>query len=208
MEFRNDIQGLRAIAVLLVFTFHLSPQILPGGFIGVDIFFVISGYLISSIVLHKIDNNKFSLLDFYYGRIKRIVPAYLVLLIALAAISAFIFVPSDIAGLRKGLFWSAIFNSNNYFATLDNYFGASSNENPILHTWTLAVEMQFYLFLPILLLFIKNKKILILTLTIITLIFLGYGTFEVLSNNKGSMYYSLLARSPEFFIGVLATLLP
>jgi peptidoglycan/LPS O-acetylase OafA/YrhL len=208
MEFRNDIQGLRAIAVLLVFIFHLSPEILPGGFIGVDIFFVISGYLISSIILFKIDGNKFSLLDFYYSRIKRIVPAYLFLLIVVAITAAFIFVPSDIANLRMGLFWSTLFNSNNYFATLDNYFGASSIENPILHTWTLAVEMQFYLFLPIILLFIKNKKFLILALIIASLLFLGYGTFEVLAKNKNVMYFSLLARTPEFFIGVLATLLP
>jgi len=208
MEFRNDIQGLRAIAVLLVFIFHLSPEVLPGGFIGVDIFFVISGYLISSIILSKIDNNRFSLLDFYYGRIKRIVPAYLFLLIVVTIVSAFIFVPSDIANLRWGLFWSVLFNSNNYFATLDTYFGASSSENPILHTWTLAVEMQFYLFLPIILLFIKNRKFLISTLVVISLLFFGYGTLEVLSKNKSVIYFSLLARCPEFFMGAIATLLP
>jgi peptidoglycan/LPS O-acetylase OafA/YrhL len=207
MEFRNDIQGLRAIAVLMVFIFHLSSTLLPGGFVGVDIFFVISGYLISSIIVHKLGKNKFSLLDFYYGRITRIVPAYLVMLILVGFIAAVVFIPSDVAVLRKSLFWSTLFNSNNHFATLDNYFGASSNENPILHTWTLAVEMQFYLFLPLLLIFIKNRKVLIFSLVIITIISLVYGTYGIMTNNKGVMYYSLLSRSSEFFVGVLATLL-
>lgn len=207
MEFRNDIQGLRAIAVLMVFIFHLSSSILPGGFIGVDLFFVISGYLISSIVLYKLQNKSFSLLDFYYGRVNRIVPAYLTMLIIVGLCAVVIFAPSDVTELRRGLFWSTIFNSNNYFATLDNYFGATSSENPLLHTWTLAVEMQFYLVLPILLMFIKHKKTLILTILTFMLISLVYGTYGVVSNNKGVMYYSLFARCCEFLVGVLATLL-
>ena len=207
MEFRNDIQGLRAIAVLMVFIFHLSSTLLPGGFIGVDIFFVISGYLISSIIVHKLGKNNFSLLDFYYGRITRIVPAYLVMLIFVGLVAAVVFIPSDVAVLRKSLFWSTLFNSNNHFATLDNYFGASSNENPILHTWTLAVEMQFYLFLPLILIFIRNRRALIATLSVFTVISVAYGTYGIMTNNKDVMYFSLLSRSSEFFVGVLATLL-
>lgn len=151
MEFRKDIQGLRAIAVLFVFIFHINSSWLPGGFIGVDIFFVISGFLISSIILHKLDNNRFSFKDFYISRIKRIVPAYYFLLLIVAFFGVFFFMTSDINVFRKSFFWSLLFNSNHYFTSLDTYFGASSSENPLLHTWTLAVEMKFYLFLPILL---------------------------------------------------------
>lgn len=206
MKFRNDIQGLRALAVVFVFLFHLSHNFLPGGFIGVDIFFVISGYLISSIVISKIANDKFNLLDFYDSRIKRIVPAYYFLLIAVWVGFYFIFINADIGKFKLSHFWALVFNSNYYFANVDNYFGVSSNENPLLHTWTLGVEMQFYLILPFILLFIKNRKILISILILITVGLFAYSTKEIMTGNKGGMYFSLLARSPEFFIGVLISL--
>ncbi|MGV6945056.1 acyltransferase family protein [Sphingobacterium kyonggiense] len=207
MEFRNDIQGLRALAVLLVFIFHLSSSWLPGGFIGVDIFFVISGYLVSSIILHKLDNRKFRLLEFYESRIKRIVPAYFFFLLITALIASFVFVSTDVYSFRKSFFWSLIFNSNNYFATLDNYFGTASSENPLLHTWTLAVEMQFYLILPVLLLMVRNRKLLNLILIGAIIALLGYGTYNIKNGNAHLMYFSLPARMPEFLIGVLATTL-
>lgn len=206
MEFRKDIQGLRAIAVLFVFIFHINSSWLPGGFIGVDIFFVISGFLISSIILHKLDNNRFSFKDFYISRIKRIVPAYYFLLLIVAFFGVFFFMTSDINVFRKSFFWSLLFNSNHYFTSLDTYFGASSSENPLLHTWTLAVEMKFYLFLPILLFLIK-RKYLFKVIFVLTIILFIFGSIEIANNNKDQVYYSLLARTPEFFMGVLAALL-
>lgn len=205
MELRKDIQGLRAIAVLFVFVFHLNSSWLPGGLIGVDMFFVISGFLISSIVLSKLNTNTFSFFDFYKSRVKRIVPAYYFLLIVIAAVSAFVFFSSDITALRKALFWSTLFDSNYYFSTLDTYFGAINSENPFLHTWTLAIEMQFYAFLPLLLFLIKRRW-LILIVAIITVVLFVYGTIHVFDGNKEIMYFSLLARTPEFLIGVLASL--
>lgn len=205
MDFRYDIQGLRALAVLLVFVFHLSSSWLPGGFVGVDIFFVISGYLVSSIILHKIDNNKFSIIQFYESRIKRIVPAYFFVLLITALVAPFVFASTDIYSFRKALFWSIIFNSNNYFASLDNYFGAASSENPLLHTWTLAVEMQFYLILPLLLLLVKNRKVLNILLLVMVIGLLSYCTYNIFRGNAGSMYFSLPGRMPEFLVGVLAT---
>ena len=208
MEYRKDVQGLRALAVLFVIVFHINPAWLPGGFIGVDVFFVISGYLISSIILSKLDDQKFSLIDFYISRIKRIVPAYYFLLIIVAIAGLFIYVSlSDVQRFRDAFFWSALFDSNRYFSTLDTYFGVGNKENPLLHTWTLAVEMKFYLFLPLLLLFIKRKwlfgVILLLTVTLF-----AYSSIEIIANNnKSEMYYSLLARTPEFFIGVLTCVL-
>lgn len=207
MNFRNDIQGLRALAVLFVFIFHLSATYLPGGFVGVDMFFVISGYLISKIVLFKINSNKFNIIHFYIGRVKRIVPAYYFLLIGVWILFLFVFANSDIGKFKMSHFWTVLFNSNNYFSTLDDYFGASSNENPLLHTWTLAVEMQFYFFLPVLLLVFRNKRILLGILICAIIALVGYSTIEIMKGNKGDMYYSLLSRSPEFFIGVVASLL-
>ncbi len=203
MNFRNDIQGLRAVAVLLVFIFHLNSNYLSGGFIGVDIFFVISGYLVSSIILHKKEKKSFKLIEFYIGRIKRIVPAYLFFLIIIFLLSGFIYFPMDIVGLQKNIFHAAIFNSNNYLATLDTYFGASSSENPILHTWTLAIEMQFYFILPMLLMLFK-KNHLITVFIFLIIILLGYSYYNsTFLNNKNGMYFSLLSRMPEFLIGAL-----
>ncbi|UXD69405.1 acyltransferase [Sphingobacterium faecium] len=206
MNFRNDIQGLRAIAVLFVFIFHLSSTYLPGGFIGVDMFFVISGYLISKIVQSKISDGKFKLLDFYIGRVKRIVPAYYFMFICAWIICMFIFVTPDLGKFKLSHFHSVLFNSNNYLATVDNYFGASATENPFLHTWTLSVEMQFYFILPVLLLLIRNVKALLITLLIISLSLFVYGTMDIYNGNKATVYFSLLARSPEFFIGVILAL--
>ncbi|WP_185218344.1 acyltransferase family protein [Sphingobacterium mizutaii] len=206
MNFRNDIQGLRAIAVLFVLIFHLSDSYLPGGFIGVDIFFVISGYLISKVVKSKIQKGNFVLWDFYFGRIKRIIPAYYFMLIICWILFLFVYAPSDIGKFKLGHFWTFLFNSNNHFAKADDYFGASSNENPFLHTWTLSVEMQFYLFLPILLLMIRNIKMLLIVLTAATLCLIGYSTYEIYIGNKSLMYFSLLSRSSEFFFGVIAAI--
>src|SRR5690606_16781620 len=116
---------------------------LPGGFIGVDMFFVISGYLISRKILFDISQNNFSLLQFYIGRIKRIIPAYYILLISIYILFLFIYSNTDLGTFRRAYFWTFLFLSNNYFPNLDDYFGATSSENPFLHTWTLSIEMQF-----------------------------------------------------------------
>lgn len=203
-NYRMDIQGLRAVAVLLVFIFHMAPQSLSGGFVGVDIFFVISGYLISGIILQKKAKNSFRFIDFYLSRFKRLLPAYFAFLVATLLASAFIYLPIDIFNIRNGAMWSAFFSSNIYLSKLDTYFGASSSENPLLHTWTLAIEMQFYFILPFLLYFIKNKFLNRLLVVLVIILF-GYSfanTFWL--PNKNLMYFSLLARMPEFLLGTLA----
>lgn len=204
MEFRNDIQGLRALAVFFVFIFHLSSSWLPGGFVGVDVFFVISGYLVSSIIFHELNEGRFSILYFYEKRIKRIVPAMFFFLLLIAAVVPFVFVTTDIYAFRKSLFWTILFNSNNHFASLDNYFGALSSENPLLHTWTLAVEMQFYLILPLILMAVKNRRILNYILLALTIGLVLYGNYHIRNGDENLMYFSLLARMPEFLMGVLA----
>lgn len=205
MEYRKDIQGLRAIAVLFVFVFHLNSSWLPGGFIGVDIFFVISGYLMSSIILKKREAGKFSLVDFYKSRIKRIVPAYYFMIMVVLIASVFVIFYTEMP--RRPFIESILFNSNWYFSTLDTYFGVSNLENPLLHTWTLAVEMKFYLFLPLLLL-MKRKYLLPIASLLTALLFL-YGTIAIVGFGKQTQaYYILLSRAPEFLVGVLINLLP
>lgn len=203
MGFRNDIQGLRALAFLFVFFFHLKPEWLKGGYIGVDMFFVISGYLISSIILHQVQNSKFSIKSFYEKRIKRIVPAYFSMLILVSVVGYFVYLPSDAGTLRGTLFRSALFISNMLFANGESYFGAQSHENPLLHTWSLAIEMQFYLFLPLIFI-VLNRNTLPYVIAILTVCLVGYSSWEIYFNQaKTSMYFSLLARIPEFFIGTL-----
>lgn len=203
MQYRPDIQGLRALAVLLVFIFHLNPSWLSGGFIGVDVFFVISGFLVSSIILHKKDKGTFRFLEFYLGRIKRIVPVFLLLLLCVGLVGAWVYVWVDILNLRKTLVAASLFNSNNYFAHLDTYFGASNQENPLLHTWTLSIEMQFYLLLPLFLFFVRKSYLFMVSLMLIVGL-LGYSFYSsVYLNQQSEMYFSLLARIPEFLIGTL-----
>lgn len=206
MEYRYDIQGIRAIAVLFVFVFHLNSGLLPGGFIGVDIFFVISGFLITTIIQKKIDLGNFSFIDFYKSRIMRIVPAYYAVLLFIAVVAIFLYLNVNIGALRKGLVFAFLFISNNYFSTLDNYFGTSSSENPLLHTWTLSVEMQFYFILPLLLYQFRkiSKKNTLTILSVLVCFLIIYSQYEIsYLKNLNSSYFSLPVRSWEFLIGSL-----
>lgn len=205
MQFRNDIQGLRAIAFFLVFIFHLNKDWLPGGFLGVDLFFVISGYLVSSIILHDIKNDQFKFNIFFIKRIKRIVPAYLFMLFAVAFASLYFYLFLDMGTIRGTLLRSLLFVSNHVFAGGANYFGASMSENPLLHTWSLAIEMQFYLILPLILYFFRKNLAFVLIGVI--LILSCYATVQILWNHQNEMYFSLLARMPEFLVGALFSVL-
>lgn len=206
MQFRNDIQGLRALAVLSVFLFHINHYLLPGGFLGVDIFFVLSGFLISGILIQKKEQNQQSLLEFYQSRFKRILPAYYFLLLVVSLVVIFVYFNQDVKFYRKALVFSSIFNSNNYFSGLDTYFGAQNSENPLLHTWTLSIEMQFYFILPFLIYFLSRKNLVWITILII-LFSLTYTHYQIsIGKQVVAMYYSLLSRCGEFMIGVLTQL--
>lgn len=203
MKYRKDIQGLRALAVILIFIFHLNPVWLPGGFIGVDIFFVISGFLMGSIVLRELNTDSFSFTKFYIARLKRIVPAYYFMLLCTALAAAFILLSRDIYAFKRELMHAAIFNSNYCYAKMNSYFGMELRQNPLLHTWTIAVEMKFYFLLPILL-FRTGKKYLLPILLSLAIILLIYSVYEIQYNHhETAAYYSLLIRIPEFFTGVL-----
>lgn len=200
MRYRVDIQGLRAVAFLLVFIFHLNKDWLPGGFIGVDIFFVISGFLITTIVLNDISKGSFSIFSFYAKRIKRLFPAYLVMVFFTAIICGCFYLYADIFNLRKWTLSALVFLSNFVFAKEDSYFGVKGAENPLLHTWSLAVEMQFYIFLPLVLLYIR-RKFLTYFFVAIAIILSSIVTYVLFDTNNEAIYYSLFSRIPEFFVG-------
>jgi peptidoglycan/LPS O-acetylase OafA/YrhL len=149
-RYRPEIDGLRAIAVMAVVLFHAGLGV-TGGFIGVDVFFVISGFLITSLILKDLEAGKFSFTNFWERRARRIIPAAVVLVLAVLVAGWFLLLPSDYAALGKSATMHAAFAANFYFWRNTNYFAGSAEEQPLLHTWSLAVEEQFYLFVPLLL---------------------------------------------------------
>ncbi|WP_295471840.1 acyltransferase family protein [uncultured Pseudomonas sp.] len=156
MDFRKDINGLRALAVLAVLLYHFRPAWLPGGFAGVDVFFVISGYLITGIILRGLNTGRFSLVAFYRSRVRRIVPALAVLCMALLVGGWFYLLPLDYAALGKHVASSLGFVSNIVYWREAGYFTANAHEKWLLHTWSLSVEWQFYLLYPLALLLLKR----------------------------------------------------
>lgn len=150
LKHRNDIDGLRALAVGSVVLYHCGfARFFPGGFVGVDVFFVISGFLITGIVQKDIDNGRFSIVEFYNRRIRRIFPALMVVYLAVLAASFLLLMPSEASQSSRNILSSILFVSNIYFYTQTSYFDAASEFNALLHTWSLSVEEQFYIFLPI-----------------------------------------------------------
>lgn len=149
LPYRPDVDGLRAVAVLSVVIFHALPAILPGGFIGVDVFFVISGYLITSIILGEQAKGRFSLAGFYERRIRRIFPALFVVVAASALAGAFLMTPADYAAFARSALAAMGFYSNLHFHREAGYFTPAAETQPLLHTWSLGVEEQFYLVAPL-----------------------------------------------------------
>tara|TARA_B110000977_G_scaffold45159_1_gene61398 strand:+ start:115 stop:2064 length:1950 start_codon:yes stop_codon:yes gene_type:complete len=148
LKYRPDIDGLRAIAVMSVVLFHLDVPGFEGGYVGVDIFFVISGYLITSIIQHKHENHKFEFTDFYSRRIRRLVPPLIVTVAATMAAGAFVMTPYDLSNLSRSSVAALFSLSNIVFYLESGYWDTASELKPLLHTWSLGVEEQFYLFWP------------------------------------------------------------
>jgi peptidoglycan/LPS O-acetylase OafA/YrhL len=204
ITYRPDIDGLRAIAVTMVILFHFWPEMLPGGFVGVDIFFVISGYLITSIIYKQKIEATFSFKNFYLHRMKRILPAFFAMLI-FTYILAFIFLlPDDLKSFVKTTVASAAYYSNFYFMIhAEDYFAHNSLELPLLHTWSLSVEEQYYLLWPIVLSVIvkcTNKKVTYLSMFLIFIASLMFSINGINFNEKEA-YFSIFSRIFEFMIG-------
>mgnify|MGYP001318019529 FL=1 len=170
----KEINFLRFLSIITVVIYHYFPELIPRGYLGVDLFFVISGFLISLYIFKEIKNKKFDLLNFYNRRIKRIIPATIFLLFFVSLISLLMFTNVDLINFSKSLIYSIFFSSNFFFWLDGGYFGPNDRLKPLLHFWSLGVEEQFYIFFPFLFYlivkFIKNINILILSIFIITLL--------------------------------------
>ena len=208
-QYRPDIDSLRAIAVVSVIINHLSSSILPGGFIGVDVFFVISGFLITSQIYKEALQHDFSIVQFYKRRINRIIPALLTVIIASLIAGALILSPTDFSLLAKSSIFALIGLSNIFlWREYGNYFSGNASEAPLLHTWSLGVEEQFYVIWPILIILLLkiNKKhaVGILTLTCVAAIAFSEIATDLVAS---ASYYLLPTRFFELMIGGLLALL-
>lgn len=197
-------QGLRAVAVLAVIIYHVNNAWLPSGFVGVDVFFVISGFIITSLIVERKEG--FDWKGFYWGRVKRIAPAYFLMLAVVALVSAVLFLPADFKFFRDSLKAALSFTSNSYFEGFGSYFAPSAHELPLLHTWSLAIEMQFYLFLPVLVCFLPTR-FLKPVFVFLSIGLFAWAEYRFFSKSEQSVYFSLLARFPEFMIGAFVALL-
>ncbi|WP_462180691.1 acyltransferase family protein [Pseudoalteromonas gelatinilytica] len=208
--FRYDINALRAVAVIAVVFFHFYPNQLPGGFIGVDVFFVISGFLMTGIIFRGIENCSFSLIQFYIARVNRIIPALSVLCMALLFMGWFLLTPIDYKALGNHVYASLGFFSNIVYWQESGYFEAASHEKWLLHTWSLSVEWQFYILYPLALVFLKKFISLeIIKKVILCGAILGF-IFSVQATLKWPepAYYLLPTRAFEMLIGGVAYLYP
>jgi peptidoglycan/LPS O-acetylase OafA/YrhL len=207
MKFRTDINFLRALSVLIVMFFHFNIPGFEGGFIGVDVFFVISGFLMTSIILKDIDNNSFSLKEFYAKRIKRLVPALLLLLFFVLVVSVFLLTELDRRSTVKSIFFSDLFLSNILYWKLEDYF--NSTTNLLLHTWSLGVEWQFYVIYPLVFwfsiqFFKKNSVIFWLINSVLTLSSL---LLMLTIDDVNLNFFMLFSRYWELSLGGFAYLL-
>ena len=149
IKYRTDIDGLRAVAVAAVILDHLGIPGFSGGFVGVDVFFAISGYLIASIILHDVEDRRFSILRFYVRRVRRILPALFVVMAVTTPIAFWLLLPGELRAFSQSLAGAALFSSNFIFWHQAGYFAAQSSTKPLLHTWSLGIEEQFYILFPI-----------------------------------------------------------
>lgn len=148
LKHRSDVDGLRAIAVIAVIVHHAFPAAMPGGFAGVDVFFVISGFLITSILLRDLEAGTFSFAAFYERRVRRLMPNLTLMLVFCTIVAWVLLLPADFANYSRSLFSTAIFSSNIFFWRDSWYFAAPAQMKPLLHTWSLAIEEQYYLIFP------------------------------------------------------------
>ncbi|MFV8250663.1 acyltransferase family protein [Bdellovibrio bacteriovorus] len=209
IKYRPEIDGLRAVAVLAVIVFHFSSNWLPGGFTGVDIFFVLSGYLITTISCREIDAGRFSIGSFYLRRIKRILPPLYAVLGVVVVVGAFLLTAKDFSYLRSSLNYIVLFISNIYFSGAGDYFAPNASEMPLLHTWSLAVEEQFYFVWPVLLVVIyrwtDHFRLIVLTVLAVT----SFVVAEYLLRIGGMSqfaYYSIVTRFGEILAGAILAL--
>lgn len=211
MQYRPHVDGLRALAVLFVLFFHAGLSLFPSGFIGVDIFFVISGFLITGIIHNSLKNNDFSFIQFYNRRLWRLQPVFVCLIVVSTIFTFIYYIPEDLLDFSKSARKTALFLSNQYFEQVTTgYFAENTNHLPLLHTWSLSIEWQCYLILPLTIYLLHrffgekhlNKIVYLLTLGFFALA-LYYS-----STSPAKSYYLFFSRIFEFLMGSCLALTP
>jgi len=205
LKYRPEIDGLRALAVVPVILFHAGFELFSGGFVGVDVFFVISGYLITTILIEDIENKRFSIVNFYERRARRILPALFFVILVCLPFAWMWMSPSQMKDFSQSLVAVSLFASNILFWRESGYFAATSEEKPLLHTWSLAVEEQYYLLFPIFLIFAwrsgKNRVFwMIVVMAAISLLLSEWGW----RNKATANFYLAPTRAWELFAGSIA----
>jgi peptidoglycan/LPS O-acetylase OafA/YrhL len=206
-RYRPDVEGLRAVAVLPVLLYHFAPGWAPGGFTGVDIFFVISGFVIAGSIRDDIAEDRFSIIYFYFKRIKRILPALFVTVVATTVAAMIVLLPNDLSAYGGSLAATAAFVSNIFFWKTSGYFEAAAQTQPLLHTWSLAVEEQYYLIAPLAFSLIARwgARRWLLYLGPVLLLSLGVSIAAVFVGPTAG-YFLLPSRLWELLIGALLAL--
>lgn len=204
MNYRDEINGLRAIAVTSVILFHAGFDLFKGGFLGVDVFFVISGFLITSIILNSLTEGKFSFTDFYARRARRIFPALLALLIICILPAWLLLFPDQMKLFATSLGCAAIFISNVFYMTQVGYFAPNALEDPLIHLWTLSIEEQFYLFAPALIVLVCKyaRRMLHATLLVLLMASIVYG-YGKSFQSPDATFFNSAARAWELLFGSL-----
>jgi peptidoglycan/LPS O-acetylase OafA/YrhL len=209
MRYRDDIDGLRSLAVLPIVLFHAGIGLISGGFIGVDVFFVISGFLITTIIRADLEAGRFSILTFYERRARRILPALFFTLTLTTLVAAILFLPSYFADYARSLLSTATFTSNIYFWKFSGYFDSSAQLRPLLHTWSLAVEEQFYIIVPVAMYlvhrFIRRAEMAVLLVALFGSLGLSLHMTEV---GPTANFLLLPTRAWELLVGGFVALLP
>jgi len=201
LRYRADIDGMRSVAVLSVVLFHAFPKLVPGGFVGVDAFFVISGYLITSIIVTDLDEGGFSFKNFYARRVRRLFPALVVVLAVTLALGYWLFLPKELVSLAKNAVASALFSANLTLLSETGYFDLDASLKPLLHLWSLGVEEQFYLLWPVALILTPRR----FRLALILLVMIGSFTFNValIGRYADEVFYLPFTRVWELMAGAI-----
>jgi peptidoglycan/LPS O-acetylase OafA/YrhL len=207
MQYRREIDGLRALAVVPVMLFHAGFTAFGGGYVGVDVFFVISGYLITSIIAAELEQERFSMIRFWERRARRILPALFVVMLVTIVLAYLWMLPEEMLRLSKALIAVSVFGSNVWFWMSSGYFDSQAELNALLHTWSLSVEEQYYLLFPLLLTFIWpwGRKARVSCLFLIALLSLGLSVWAT-ANKPVAAFYLLPSRAWELLAGALIAL--
>lgn len=205
---RRDIDGLRALAVIPVVLFHFGFDAFSGGFVGVDVFFVISGFLITSILLRDISAGRFSFVDFWARRARRIIPALSVVMLATLAMGWLLLTAKDFSELGRAVRYQSLFISNMLFMREHGYFEPASDLKPLLHTWSLAVEEQYYIFFPLIMVvmtrFFRHWRWMLLGVLLVS-----FGLNVACIEHKPAFtFFSLPTRAWELLCGAMLAVLP